>query len=273
MLEHTLAVLRQHGYLTTAILDVFGERYLHRYPDAAARDLDGERSKIIICSTELAEGEAGQHLQRATEALAASTQADTVAVTELFYDRHCYDDRCLLAFKKATGHSHWPRTASGKIDYLNPEVGAWRSRQVASIAARLAKIVHAHGKKFALDVKVSRGDVMRNSVENGQDYQLLAPIVDEFVVWDYFALEDMPPENSARVAAYLDDEFGADKFFLSIGMWGRSATISADEFARALHSAQLGGATRLWITPAEKMSPAHWKALAGAVRAANPGIE
>ena len=273
MLEHTIDVLRQRGYLTTAILDVFGERYLNRYPDAAARDIDGQRSNVIICSTELAEGEAGHHLHRATEALAASTQADTVAVTELFYDRHCYDDRCLLAFKKATGHRHWPKTADGKIDHLNPEVGAWRSSQVASIATRLAKTVRTHGKKFALDVKVSRGDVMRNSVENGQDYHLLAPIIDEFVVWDYFALQGVQPENSARVAAYLDDEFGADKFYLSIGMWGRDGTITADEFARALHSAQQGGATQLWITPAEKMSATHWKALAGAVRAVNPAAK
>ena len=273
MLEHTLSVLRQQGYRTTAILDVFGERYLARYPDAAALDLDGKRSKVIICSTELAEGAAGNHLLSAIEALAATTQADTVAVTELFYDKHCYDDRCLLAFKKATGRTSWPRTASGIIDYLDPSIGAWRSRQIASIATRVAKVVHAHGKKFALDVKVSRADVMHNSVENGQDYHLLAPLVDEFVVWDYFGIEDEPPENSALVAAYLDDEFGADKFYLSIGLWGRSGTISSETFARALRSSQQGGATQLWITPAEKMSKSHWKALAESVRAANPGAD
>lgn len=273
MLEHTLTMMRQRGYATTAILDVYGERYLERNPAAAALDVYGKRSKVIICSTELAEGEAGKHLERAVEALAARTQADTVALTELFYDQHCYDDRCLLSFKKATGRNSWPKDSHGIIDHLDPAIGAWRSRQVESIAARIAKTVHAHGKKFALDVKVSRGDVMHNSVENGQDYQLLAPQVDELVVWDYFALAGEPPENSARIAAYLDDEFGADKFYLSIGLWGRPGTISADEFARALRSAQQGGATQLWITPAQKMSASHWKALAEAVRAANPNAE
>jgi len=273
MLEHTLAVLRQHGYHTTAILDVFGERYLERYPAAAARDIDGKRSKEIICSTELAEGAAGDHLIHAAEALAATTQADTVAITELFYDKHCYDDRCLLAFKKATGRADWPRNAKGMIDYRDPSIGAWRSRQVAAIVARLGKVVHAHGKKLALDVKVSNGDVMRDSLENGQDYHLLAPYVDEFVVWDYFALEGDPPERSARVAAYFDDEFGADKFYLSIGLWDRSGTLPSEKLARALRSAQEGGATKVWITPAEKMTTAHWKALADAVRNANPGIE
>lgn len=273
MLEHTLSVLRQHGYRTTAIFDVFGERYLKRYPAAAALDVDGKHSAMIICSTELAEGAAGDHLAHAVEALATNTQADTVAVTELFYDRHCYDDRCLLAFKKATGRADWPRTARGMIDYHDPSVGAWRSRQVAAIAGRLAQIVHAHGKKFALDVKVSDADVMRDSLENGQDYQLLAPYVDEFVVWDYFALEGEPPERAARVAAYFDDEFGSDRFYLSIGLWDRSGTISSEVFARALRSAQEGGATQLWVTPAEKMSASHWKALAEAVRAANPNSD
>lgn len=273
MLEHTLSVLRQRGYRTTAILDVFATRYLERHPEAAALDLDGKRSQEIICSTELADGEAGRHLVRATEALAATTQADTIAVTELFYDKHCYDDRCLIAFKNATGRADWPRDARGRIDSLDPAIGAWRSRQVASVAARLAQGIHAHGKKFALDVKVSRGDVMRNSVENGQDYHLLAPHVDELVVWDYFAIEGEPPERSARVAAYLDDEFGAGKFYLSLGLWDRFGYISGNELARALRSSQEGGATQLWITPAKNMSAAHWKALAEAVRAANPGAD
>ncbi len=267
MLEYTIAVLHQRGYRTTAIFDVYGERYLERFPAAAARDLDGKRSEMIICSTELAEGAAGDHLARAVEALAATTQADTVAVTELFYDNHCYDDRCFASFRKATGRDDWPRTPDGKIDYRHRSIGEWRSRQVAVIVARLAQLAHAHGKRFALDVKVSRGDVMRNSVENGQDYQLLAPYVDEFVVWDYFALSGEPPESAARIAAHFDDEFGADKFYLSIGLWDRGGVISPGQFGRALRSAQDGGATKIWITPAEKMSAQHWKVLADAVRA------
>lgn len=273
MLEQAITELNQRGYRTTAILDVFGTRYLERYPKAAATDLDGKISKDIICSTELAEGAAGDHLAHATEALAAQTSADTVALTELFYDRHCYDDRCLLAFKKSTGRNDWPRTAKGGIDHLDPIVGNWRSQQVASVVSRLAQGVHKHGKKFELDVKVSRNDVMKNSVENGQDYHLLAPLVDELVVWDYFAIEGELPERSARVAAYLDDEFGADKFYLSIGLWDRFGYISGDELARALRSSQEGGATQLWITPAKQMTSSHWKALADAVRAANPDAD
>ena len=273
MLEQALTQLSQRGYRTTAILDVFGTRYLERYPAAAAVDLDGKRSKDIICSTELAEGIAGDHLAHATEALAAQTSADTIAITELFYDKHCYDDRCLLAFKKFTGRNDWPRTAKGGIENLDPIVGNWRSHQVATIVTRLAEGVHKHGKKFALDVKVSRSGVMHNSLENGQEYHLLAPLVDELVVWDYFAIEGDQPERSARVAAYLDDEFGAKKFYLSVGLWDRFGYISGNELARALRSSQEGGATQLWITPAKQMTSAHWKALADAVRIANPGAD
>jgi hypothetical protein len=272
MLEHTLAVLHKRGYRTTAIFDVFGERYLKRYPDAAAVDVDGKSSKIIICSTELADGAPGNHLASAIDALAASTQADAVAVTELFYDKHCYDHRCLMSYKQATGRRDWPRNAHGKIDYLDSSIGTWRSRQVESIAARLAQYVHAHGKKFALDVKVSHGDVIHSPVESGQDYRLLAPHVDEFVVWDYFALAGEPPENAARVAAYFADEFGADKFYLSIGLWDRSGVISGEVFARALQSAQEGGASKLWITPGELMTVPHWRTLAEAVRNANNAV-
>jgi cellulose synthase/poly-beta-1,6-N-acetylglucosamine synthase-like glycosyltransferase len=273
MLEEAVAKLSARGYATTAILDVFAARYIEQHPEAAATDYEGKKSREVICSTELTAGAAGEQLLRAARALAAHTRADTVAVTELFYDKHCYDDRCLVAFRKATGRDDWPRTRRGKIDHPHPEVGAWRSRQVAGFVARLAAAVRTEGKRFALDVKVSRGDVMRNSVENGQDYRLLAPLVDELIVWNYFAIEGEPPEAGARIAAYLDDEFGADKFYLSIGLWDRRGYISAAELARALRAAQVGGATNLWITPAKELGRRHWRELAESVRAANPGLE
>ena len=75
------------------------------------------------------------------------------------------------------------------------------------------------------------------------------------------------------MAAYLDDEFGAKKFYLSIGLWDRFGYISGNELARAMRSSQEGGATQLWITPAKEMTSSHWKALADAVRAVNPDAD
>lgn len=266
MLDTALERLEARGYRTTAILDVFAARYLERHPEEAAVDLEGRPSREIVCSTVLAEGAYGEHLERATRALAGATRADTVAVTELFYDRHCFDDRCLLAFRKATGRTDWPRTADGRVNLLDAALGAWRSRQVASVVERLARAVRAQGKKFAFDVKISRDTLFRNSAENGQDYRLLAPHVDEFVVWNYYALENQPPEVSARVAAYFGDEFGPDGYFLSLGLWGRrTRVISPESLARALRSAKEGGARHLWITPYKDMTAAHWRVLAESV--------
>jgi cellulose synthase/poly-beta-1,6-N-acetylglucosamine synthase-like glycosyltransferase len=262
MLEEALAALQARGYKTTAIFDVFASRYIAQHPEAASVDYDGRASKDMVCLIDLAHGDFGRHLLEATEALAAATSADTVAITELFYDKHCFEGRSLAAFAKATGRADWPRTASGRIDWGDPVLGAWRSGEVAGVVKKLSEAVRRHGKKFALDVKFSRADLTRNSAEYGQDYALLRPWVDEFIVWDYFAIEGLPPENSARVAAYCDDEFGPDGFFLSIGLWGRrGGTVSAEDFARSLRSAREGGADHIWITPARQMTPAHWEAL------------
>ncbi len=273
MLATTIDALQSRGYRTTAMLDVFATRYLELHPEHAAVDSRGIRSKDIVCSTILSEGEYGKHLVAAADALAANTRADTIAITELFYDRHCYDDRCLISFKKATGLPDWPRAPSGEIDIRNPELGNWRSKQVASIVARLAQAVRRHGKRFAMDVKISRGDIMRNSLENGQDYKLLAPLVDEFVAWDYFGITGRTPESSAGIAAYFDDEFGTDHYYHSIGLWrnprhwyDRRKQISANELLRALRAARTGGAENIWITPAAELSPDHWRAIGEFVR-------
>ncbi len=267
MLQSTLSELERRGYATTAILDVFARRYLQQYPDAAAVDDRGNTSEAIVCSTELVRGDYGRLLTAAAAALAANTSADTVAITELFYDRHCYDDRCLLSYKNKTGRSDWPRKQNGNIDIRHDSIGHWRSQQVAGIVERLARAVHGHGKRLAMDVKLSRGDIHRNSLENGQDYQLLAPLVDELVVWNYFGIGRELPETSSYVAAWFDDEFGPDNHYISLGLWktgwfGDTGVLPADEFYRGLVASRLGGAKNIWITPAKDMSDDHWQALA-----------
>lgn len=267
MLQSTLTELQDRGYATTVILDVFARRYIQQYPRAASVDNEGNSSEAIICSTELVQGDYGKLLVAAAEALAKQTTADTVAITELFYDKHCYDDRCLLSYKNKTGNSAWPRDRQGHVDHRHDSIGHWRSAQVAGIVDRLAKAVHKHGKRLAMDVKLSRGDIHRNSVENGQDYTRLAPLVDELVVWNYFGIGNEAPEKSSYVAAYFDDEFGADKSYISLGLWktswfGDLGVLPANEFYRGLAASRLGGANNIWITPAKDMSRAHWRALA-----------
>ena len=276
MLSEAIQALQARGYDTTAILDTHASRYIQRFPDAAAMDEHGRHSEEVICSTELAHGDYGKLLLAAVEALAARTEAGSIAVTELFYDHQCFDDRCYMDFTQDSGMSDWPRLPNGRIDILHPALTQWRSQQVAAIIQQMATIVHSHGKQLDFDVRVSRDDMTRNSAENGQDYYVLEPNVDRFVVWDYFALVGLPPESSARVAAYFDDEFGPGRSYLSIGLWDKSQPlkfwqpreryISAAELSRSLNAAALGGVRDVWITPAKEMTAEHWQALAQWVR-------
>lgn len=273
MLEEAVKNLHERGFATTAILDVHAPRYIRHHPEAAAVDEQGNRSEDVVCDTELVSGKFGQLLRKVVEALASSTKADSIAITELFYDRYCFSKSSLESYRKATGQNDWPRMADGHVNHLDPGLMHWRSTEVASVIKDLANIVHRHGKQLYVDVRVSRDDITRNSAENGQDYTLLAPWVDKFVVWDYFALSGLPPESSAKVAAYFNDEYGPDRSFLSIGLWdkpllglssiqGTERYISPSQLERALNAASMGGATDLWITPAKELTPRHWEVLA-----------
>jgi hypothetical protein len=105
---------------STAVLDVLAPRYLQKQPQHAAVDMRGRHSEKIVCSTVLAEGEYGRILTDAFEALAASTRADSLAVTNLHFGWHCYCGRCLARFHGHAWRSEWPRLPNGAIDLLNP---------------------------------------------------------------------------------------------------------------------------------------------------------
>jgi hypothetical protein len=120
-------------------------------------------------------------------------------VTELFYDDCCFDTRCLEAFRRYSGHADWPRNDDGGIDRFDPVLGNWRSLQVAAITSRLAYAARAERKRYLMDVRVSRESLDRNSAENGQDYMTLLPLVDQLVVWDYFALEGRWGRNDTGI--------------------------------------------------------------------------
>jgi cellulose synthase/poly-beta-1,6-N-acetylglucosamine synthase-like glycosyltransferase len=262
MLEETVAALANRGYRTIAILDVLAPRYLEQHPQFAAQDMHGKSSGEVVCSTWLAEGEYGGLLEQALAELAASSKADGIGITELFYDHYCYDERCRASFARATGRVGWPRLANGHIDHRHPDVARWRSVQVAQVVKRLADIAHAHGKKMMVDVRVSRDALERNSRENGQDYDLLLPLVDQLVVWDYFAIDQLPPEETDNVAEYMSHYLGSERYWHSIGLWnGKGGSIDADQMYRAVRAARLGGARNIWLTPGKQLTRQHWQAI------------
>jgi hypothetical protein len=251
----------ERGICATAVLDVFAPRYLQSRPQYAAIDMRGRRSDRIVCSTSLAEGEYGRILADAFEALAASTSADSLSVTNLYYGWQCFCGRCLLDFSESAWCSDWPRLTNGAIDLLNPAIGTWRSHQVAGVLSRLSSAALSHGKRMLFDAKVSRDDLSRNSRENGQDYALLRPHLDELVVWDHFALDGRAPSQSMETARYLGKELGAD-YWHGVGLWHpNSFAVDAKQMRLALLSALRGGARRLWIAPSHYLSPLHWQQL------------
>lgn len=263
MLGETIAALTAKGYETTATLDVLAPRYLQLNPHFAALDVKGKFSREVVCSTCLANGEYGELLDAAFRALAARTDVDSICITEMFYDVHCYDERCRAAFADASGRNDWPRDGGGRIDRRHPSIGKWRSEQVARTVARFSGIARSYGKQLLVDVRVSRDDLTRNSSENGQDYRLLLPLVDQLVVWDYFAIDRLPPRAAGKVAKYLSRNFGANRYWHSIGLWDdKGGSIDADQLTRAVRAARNGGSRNIWITPGKDLTDAHWQALA-----------
>lgn len=262
MLGETIAALKARGYETIATLDVLAPRYLQINPHFAAVDIKGKHSSEVVCSTCLANGEYGELLDAAFRALATKTEVDSICITEMFYDVHCYDDRCLASFAKATGRKDWPRHFGGRIDRRDPAIGKWRSEQVARTVARLSAIARTYGKQLLMDVRVSRDNLARNSSENGQDYRLLLPLVDQLVVWDYFAIDRLSPRVAGKVARYLSRNFGANRYWHSIGLWDdKGGAIDAEQMERAIRAARKAGSDNIWITPGKDLTAAHWQAL------------
>ncbi|HWW06781.1 glycosyltransferase [Collimonas sp.] len=262
LLGETIAALAARGYKTTATLDALAPRYLQLNPQFAAVDVKGKHSRDVVCSTCLANGEYGELFDAAFRSLAAKTEVDSICITEMFYDVHCYDERCRASFAEASGRSDWPRHFGGRIDRQHPAIGKWRSEQVARTVARLSAIAGTHGKQLLMDVRVSRDNLTRNSSENGQDYRLLLPLVDQLVVWDYFAIDRLPPRVAGKVARYLSRNFGADRYWHSIGLWDdKGGSIDAEQMAHAIRAARRAGSKNIWITPGKDLTASHWQAL------------
>lgn len=259
MVEAAVDALGERDICSTAVLDVVAPRYLQKRPEHAALDMRGRRSSEVVCSTSLAEGEYGRVLTDAFEALAASTGADSVSVTNLYYGWHCFCRRCFLRFREHTMCSDWPRLTNGAIDLNDPGLGKWRSSLVASIVSRVGAVVRAHGKRMLFEAKLSADDPSRKGRENGQDHALLRAHVDEFVVRDEFAFDEAACLEAVEAARYLGKELGTDAFWYCVELWHRDGALRAEQMRNALLSALRGGARRLWIASSYHLSPLHWQ--------------
>lgn len=267
MLGEALGAFKKHGFRTVAIVDLFSPALLKRDPQKAAIRFDGVRSTDQVCFSELVEGEYGQHVIEMVSYLSQNYPVDAISLTEVGYSSSCFDDRCLTGYGRGGGRSARAGSQIGIIaDPADPSIWEWRSEQMEAFLAKVATAAHAGRKQLIVDVPVSWKDFSRRGKDSGLDYARVLRHADQIVVWDYFGLEGRTPQISQTLAADLLRDFPADRIVISIGLWGaQGSTMDPQTFQEALAYTKKGGASSIWITPNELLSPAHWEALTRAL--------
>lgn len=87
------------------------------------------------------------------------------------------------------------------------------------------------------------------------------------MVWSYVGLSGPDGSKSLDVEALsrdLTDTYGADRVEVSVGLWADDDDLSPEELSEALEAARRGGATRVSVTPASKITERHRDAIAAA---------
>ena len=125
----------------------------------------------------------------------------------------------------------------------------------------ISDTVHKYGKKLFVDVSIEWGHMNQEGLTSGLYYPKILNIADYIVVWDYFYLENRPPETSEEIAEFFTTRYDPQKVIISIGLWGKDKRVSPEELVTAVFSSLKGGAKNLWITPNHLLTDAHWQLL------------
>jgi hypothetical protein len=228
----------------------------------AAIRSDGTAHPEQVSLTELSEGQFGNLVVEMVEYIAERYPVDAIDLTEAAYRETSFGPADLASFKTFTGSSEWPRDWRGRVKSDAPRIWEWKSALMEKFVARAAAAAHRHGKLLYLDVAASWADLRRDGKDHGHDYARLLPLVDQLVVWNYFALQNLPPGVSRDLAARLSATLPPGKWTLSIGLWGPAGKpVSAEDLSTALAASIEGGARRIWITPDDQVTDAHWNAI------------
>lgn len=243
------------------VVDVLAPRYIAAHPEAAAVSWLGERSASLVSTTELVRGEFGNQLIEMLDYIAAHYPVNSISITELSYYTEGYGDDDKAAYKAYTGRADWPRNPIGLVNIDDPSIGEWRSYEIGRFLERAAAVVHQHGKKLYMDVEVSWGQLHREAMDKGQDYEVLLQHADRLIVWDYFGLSGYRPDYTTNIAHYLS-KYGRDRIIISVGLWARDGgVISPDALRLAMQAAVKSEIPNLWITPSLYLSEEHWRVL------------
>lgn len=262
LLEQAIKEFNSEKKEVVAIVDFYAPKYLKEHPEDAAVGADGSISPEQVCFIELVKGNYGKKMLEMVTYLAKNYNIWGIDLTELEYNRYCYDERCLKSYKEYTGARGWPRKFFPRhINRDDESIGRWRSTLMYQFLKEMSDSVHKYGKKLFVDVPINWKHMKREGLATGLYYQWVLKAADYIVVWDYFYLEDRPPETSEEVARFFTSHYDPEKVVISIGLWGKNRRVSPEELAVAVYSSLKGGNKKLWITPNYLLSDAHWELL------------
>jgi glycosyltransferase involved in cell wall biosynthesis len=261
LLEATRA-FRAEGLEVAAYVDLFAPGWIKAHPQSAAVRADGTPSAEQVSLAELADGAFGARAVEMVEFIASTYPVDAVNLTECAYADVSFGAADLASFRAFTGAADWPRDARGRPDLEDPQIWEWKSATFERFVARAAAAVRRHGKRLYVDVAASWKDLARNGRDYGHDYARLLRLADRVVVWDYFALEGLPPTAAGDLARHLARAFPASHFDVSLGLWGNgSAVVGPADLDAALGAVLASGASQVWVTPNDQVTDAHWAAI------------
>jgi hypothetical protein len=254
----------KYGHID-AVIDVLSPKYILAHPDAAAINVFGQRSQLLVGTMELVEGEYGRLLLDMVENIAANyPRVNSISITELSYRLDGYGPQEKASYLAYSGKTDWPHQANGQIDIDDPSIGNWRSHVMDIYLDKLAAAAHAHGKQLFLDVSLSWNDLQKAANENGTRYDLMLEHIDKLVVWGYYYLENIPPEFLETAAQFLQ-RYGTQRVIMSIGLWGpNNSTMPSSLLMRGILASEKGGLPNLWITPSVMMDESMWQVLEAA---------
>src|SRR6266481_3840871 len=254
--------LHAQGFKVAAFVDLYAPKWIQAHPGSGAVQADGVPHLEQVSLVELAEGEFGNLVVEMIGYIAAKYPVDAIDVTEAAYRHTSYGPADLASYAKATGRAAWPRDWRGRVNVDDPSIWEWKSALMEKFVARAAAAAHQQGKPLYLDVAASWKDLRRDGKDHGHDYARLQRVADRLVVWNYYALEGLPPGASRDLAARLAATLEPGHWTMSLGLWGRDGKpISPEDLSAALAASIEGGARHIWITPNEQLTDAHWNAV------------
>jgi hypothetical protein len=256
------------------IVDALVPKEIRADPKIAGVDAQGHRSQYVPSASELYDGPVGDQLVQYVTALGERYDPNQLSVTELMFDGHTFGADDLALFKKMTGASDWPRTRTGAIDTIAPQLGAWRAQVLATLLTRmraaLDKVNDGTGHKIRLgfDARVNWDDPAAGRPEDGAEYKTLLTAADRLVLWAYFGTVDRSPAAIRRLTAALADA-GVDtrRTTVSVGLWQGDENavpqraIPPAQLAVAVRAAPTNGVRSVQVTPLRLLNEPLWRVL------------